>query len=98
MRLAWPRSNWLVAGCVVHAGFVTVLWLLVFKFEFSVFSARIWMTIALTWLLWPVCAIISPRETWRKWIAACVVGILVLAPTIPTLFTFIVWTVEGFAP
>jgi hypothetical protein len=52
----------------------------------------------LTWLLWPVCAFISPRETWKKWIAAAVVGILVLAPTIPTLYTFIVWTAEGFAP
>jgi hypothetical protein len=98
MKLASSRSDWIIAGWFIHACLVTVLWLLVFKFEVDVFSAKIWMVFALTWLLWPLCAFISPRVTWKKWIATAVVGIVVLAPTIPTLYTFIVWTAEGFAP
>jgi hypothetical protein len=98
MKRASSGSDWLVAGCLIHAGLVTVLWLSVFKFEVDIVSAKIWMAFALIWLLWPLCVFISPRETWRKWTTAVGVGIVVLAPTVPTLYTFISWTVEGFAP
>jgi hypothetical protein len=98
MRTESLRLDWLVVGCLIHAGLVTALWLLVFKFEVEVLSGKIWMMLAMTWLLWPICALVSPRGVWKKRAIAGFVGILILAPTIPTLYTFIVWTVEGFAP
>ena len=97
MRIEAFRLDWLIVGCLLHAGLVTALWLLVFKFEVEVLSGKIWMTLAMTWLLWVVCALVSPPEMLKKRAIAGFVGILILAPTIPTVFTFIVWTVEGFA-
>jgi hypothetical protein len=98
MRIESIRLDWLIVGCLAHASIVTALWLLFFKFEIEVLSGKIWMTLALTWLLWPVYASISQPEMLKKRAIAGFVGILILAPTVPTVFTFIAWTIEGFAP
>jgi hypothetical protein len=98
MRTASPPMDWLAIGCLIHAGLITVLWLLVFKFEVEVLPGKIWMVVAMTWLLWLVSSLLSPRDALKRRAIAGLVGILILAPTIPTLYTFIVWTVQGFAP
>jgi hypothetical protein len=48
--------------------------------------------------LWLVVVALSPSRNLRKWIAAVIASSLILAPTVPTLYTFVVWTIEGFAP
>jgi hypothetical protein len=98
MRIEPPRLDWLVVGCLLHAGLVTALWILVFEFEVEILSGNIWMVFAVTWLSWPLCTFASPRALWKKRAITGLVGMLILAPTIPTLYTFLVWAVEGFAP
>ena len=91
-------SGLLISACIVHAIGITVSWVLVFKFDVEIVSAKIWAVIALMWLLWLVVVALSPSRNLRKWIAAVIASSLILAPTVPTLYTFVVWTIEGFAP
>jgi cell division protein FtsW (lipid II flippase) len=91
-------SGLLISACIVHAIGITVSWVLVFKFDVEIVSAKIWAVMALVWLLWLFVVALSPSRNLKKWIAAVIASSLILAPTVPTLYTFVVWTIEGFAP
>lgn len=91
-------SKWLMAACLVHAALVTAFWIIVFRFDIDVMSGRLWMAVALIWPLWAIAAVLSPRATIRAWVGAGVVGLVVLLPVLPTLYTFVVWSIGGFAP
>jgi hypothetical protein len=93
LSLPWPRI-----ACLLHALLVCGIWVLVFKFDLDVMPGKLWMVIALAWLLWLGAVVLSRRENRMRWIIVIAIGVLLLAPTIPTLYTFIVWSVEGFAP
>lgn len=90
--------RWLVAACLGHALIVTVLWVLVFKFDIDLIPAKVWTVLGLAWPLWVIAVFFSPRPTVRNWVIALVAGIVILVPSIPTLYTFAAWTIGGFAP
>jgi hypothetical protein len=91
-------SSLLIGTCIAHAIGITVSWVLVFKFDVELVSAKIWAMIAMMWPLWLVVVTLSPSRNLKKWMAAVIASGLILAPTVPTLYTFVVWTIEGFAP
>jgi hypothetical protein len=89
--------DWPAAGCLTHAGLITALWVLAFKFDIEVLPGKVWMVFAMSWLLWLVFLLVSPLQLLKTRVIAGLVGVLILAPTIPTLYTFIVWRIGGFA-
>ena len=46
------RFGWLNVACLFHAILITVLWILDFQFNIHILSGKIWLGIALIWLLW----------------------------------------------
>ena len=98
MKLEPNRAKWLIAGCLAHAAVITAIWILVFKFDVEVVPSRVWMGVALIWPLWAIAAALSPRMMVKAWVATGALGLVVLMPAIPTLYTFIAWSIGGFAP
>ena len=90
--------RWLIAACLGHALVVTLLWILMFKFDIELIPGKIWMGLGLAWPLWVFAALLVPRGTIKTLAVALVLGIVVLIPSIPTLYTFVDWTISGFAP
>jgi hypothetical protein len=82
----------------LHAIFVCGVWILTFKFDLDVMPGKLWMATALIWPFWVGAAIASRPEYRVRWAVAVAIGMLLLTPTIPTLYTFVVWSIEGFAP
>ena len=83
---------------MLHAALATGIWALMFIFDVDVIRGKTWMVLALAWIVWVVAPIVSSRATRTRWLVTVMAGSLLLAPTIPTLYTFIVWGIEGFAP
>lgn len=69
-----------------------------FKFDRDVMPGKLWMAAALVWPIWLAFAIAAKPETRRHWIITVTAGIVLLIPTVPTIYTFVMWSVEGFAP
>jgi hypothetical protein len=88
----------LIGLCLLHAILATLLWVLVFKFGVEMISGKLWAGMTTVWLLWLLFIAFSPRKHLKMWILAVVASSLILAPTYSTLYTFLVWTIEGFAP
>ena len=98
MTFSISQSFVLRIVCVLHALFVSSIWMLVFKFEIDVLSGRVWLVIALSWLLW-ISQIVFPFRAKRMdWVATVLVGFVLLVPTVSTQYTFLAWAIEGFAP
>jgi hypothetical protein len=85
-------------ACIVHAVIVCADWVLTFQFNLDILPGKIWLVLALAWFAWPFVLLLARREDRTQWGVAVGVGMLVLVPTIPTLYTFLVWAIEGFAP
>ena len=98
MKLERRYVNWLIAGCLVHAALITCIWILVFKLDLDAVPSVVWMGLASIWPLWAVAALLSPGVMARAWIVTGVLGVVVMLPVIPTLYTFIAWSFGGFAP
>jgi hypothetical protein len=81
-----------------HAFLVCAIWILVFKLDRDVISGKPWMVLTLAWFLWLSAIALARRQDRIQWIMVIAIGSLLLAPTIPTLFTFVVWSIKGFAP
>jgi len=95
----WPTGEFLpISVCLLHAALVCGIWILVFKFDRDVMPGKLWMVLAFAWTVWVVAAVRSPPEGRRRWMLAIAIGMLVLAPAMPTLYTYTVWSIEGFAP
>ena len=92
------RSPWSIGVCLAHAAAITALWILVFMLDSKLLPGRVWMVLALTWLVWLVATVVAPLEVRRKWTLTVVIGVLIQVPAIPTLYTFLVWWIKGFAP
>jgi uncharacterized membrane protein YGL010W len=86
------------ALAVAHAALVLLLWLAVFYAEIDVLSGRAWLALVWLWLLWPLALAFHPRRSLKRFVVPTIVGVAVLAPCIPTAYTFTSWAVFGFAP
>ena len=93
INLSWPR-----VACLLHALLVFATWVLVFKFDRDVVPGKSWMVLALGWFLWLGTFALLRQEDRIQWVIVVAIGVLLIAPTIPTLYTFVVWSVGGFAP
>jgi len=91
-------SKVVIAGALVHAVCVTLLWVAAMHWDTRVVSGPVWVVLAWTWLLWPILLLSTSARSSRHAIAAVVVGAVALAPTAGEIYAFTVWTVGGFAP
>lgn len=92
------RPDLMIGACLLHAILITALWVLVFGFDVEVVPGKFWGGMALIWLLWVAVGTLSPSTYRRKWMITFIASIVILAPTLPTLYAFVVWTIEGFSP
>jgi hypothetical protein len=93
ISLSWPRL-----ACLSHAFLVCAIWVLEFKFDRDVISGRPWMVLALAWFPWLTVFGLAQRVDRIQWIIVIAIGLALLTPTMPTLYTFVVWSIDGFAP
>ena len=93
INLSWARL-----ACLLHAFLVCGNWVLVFKFDRDAIPGKPWMVLALGWFLWFFAVALADQGSRVQWIIVIAIGVLLIAPTIPTLYTFVAWSVEGFAP
>lgn len=98
MKSLFIGWSWLKLGCLLHAILILGIWVLVFKFNLDVLPGKVWMGLAFAWPAWLVAAAMSKRENRMRWVFVIAIGVLLLSPTISTLYTFTVWSIEGFAP
>ena len=90
--------SWARLACLLHALLICGNWVLVFKFDRDGISGKPWMVIALGWFLWPFAIALAHQGNRVQWTIVITIGVLLIAPTIPTLYTYVTWFVEGFAP
>jgi hypothetical protein len=96
-----PRSSQRVIAiaAVVHASLVTGWWWasIYADIDIPIVNGRIWFVAAWAWLAWPIYVLARAKAT-RFTVAALVFGAVVIAPAVPTIYTFTVWSIGGFAP
>jgi len=83
---------------IAHAALVLLVWLAVFYAELDVLSGRIWLALVWLWLFWPLALAFHPRRSLQRFVVPTILGVVFLAPCIPTAYTFTAWAVFGFAP
>jgi hypothetical protein len=71
---------------------------MLFLLDKDVIATRVWIGMAAGWLLWFIAIGFSGRSRRLAWCVTLVVGLVVLAPTFSTLYSFAVWQLKGFAP
>ena len=81
---------------VLHALVVTVVLFFAFEFKPQWFSQKFWVLFALAWLAWPFVLATHPRRAFRSAVVAIVLSLAILSPSIPWLFAFSAWWVNGF--
>jgi hypothetical protein len=91
--LSWPR-----VACILHAIVATVLWYVIVMLDSHIVSVRVWTAITLLWLLWLGPAMRAGKGRRGPWVWTLTLGIVILAPTFSTLYSFTVWMIGGFAP
>ena len=92
-----PRK-WPQILCVIHALVVTGIWYVMFMLDKDIVKVSTWIAVAVLWLGW-IFSIALPGKTRRlRWFAVLSVCAVILSPTFSTLYSFVVWSVGGFAP
>ena len=84
---------------VVHAILVTAWWwaAIYADIDIPVVNGRVWFAAAWAWLVWPVYMFARAKVT-RLTAVALIFGVAVIAPAMPTIYAFTVWSIGGFAP
>jgi hypothetical protein len=88
----------LVAACIAHALLVLSLWSAAALFGRAVLSAPVWLVLAVLWLTWPMLLVRYAQGRIVGVTVTVLIGAAILAPCIPTIFTFAAWAISGFAP
>jgi hypothetical protein len=83
---------------VSHAALVLVIWWGMSNADFLPLSGRAWLILAWLWLAWPLILGLHQARSPLLVLIPSVVGALLLAPCVPTIFAFTIWAVRGFAP
>ena len=93
-----PARLILIAGCMLHAVLVLALWAQTIIADRPLIPGKAWLALAWLWLVWPaLLAAYSPRNL-RNVVVPILVGALIIVPCIPTVYTFTIWAIGGFAP
>jgi hypothetical protein len=84
--------------CALHALVVLLVWAGEFYIGMAMISGRTWLVLAWLWLVWPFVLSLHPAGTRRRVILPVVIGIILLAPCVGSIFLFTVWALERLAP
>jgi hypothetical protein len=84
--------------CVLHALVVLLVWAGEFYIGMAMISGRTWLALAWLWLVWPFALSLHPAGTRKRVILPVVIGIILLAPCVGSIFLFTVWALERLAP
>jgi hypothetical protein len=99
IRRSRESSQHLIAiGALVHAVVVTAWWWAAIYADAAIFSSRVWLVVAWSWLVWPGVLIVARTQASRLTVGSIAVGALVIVPSVPTIYTFTAWSIGGFAP
>ena len=91
--LIWSRL-----ACLAHAIAVSLVWYMLFVLDKDVVAPSAWVALAATWPLWSIATWFAGRSRRLGWCVVLVVGLIILSPTLSTLYSFVVWHMGGFAP
>ncbi len=83
--------------CVLHALVVLLVWAGEFYIGMAMISGRTWLALAWLWLVWPFALSLHPAGTRKRVILPVVIGIILLAPCVGSIFLFTVWALERLA-
>lgn len=86
------------AACLTHALVATFLWHLRIMLDNDVLPARVWTAVTLLSLPWLLAPALARSGTRLNWLWTIIAGLVILSPTYSTLYSFLAWTIEGFAP
>jgi hypothetical protein len=98
VRIDDPLSKKLALGCLAHAIAVTAEWILEFVLDLDLVPGKIWLIAALLWPLWVVPFLLSSPTMTKRWVLFGGTGLLILTPTLSTIYTYSAWAIGGFAP
>jgi len=95
-----PSSTYraLAASAIVHALLVALIWVGEFYFDISILPSRVWLVLAWLWLIWPVVLFFHPDRSPLRVFVPCLVGLVLLAPCLSTVWPFTAWAIGGIAP
>ena len=97
MKTPISIETFMKVACAVHAGVVVALWFAVFNFEVDVIHAKTWLVLALLWYPWMAQVVVKRGMERKYWLWVLCICLLFLLPTMSTQYTFVVWSLEGFA-
>jgi hypothetical protein len=83
---------------VVHALAVLLVWSGEFYVGMAMVSGRTWVILAWLWLVWPFALALHPAGSRRRVLLPIVLGIILLAPCVGSIFLFTVWALERITP
>ena len=88
----------LACVCVLHALVVLLVWAGEFYVGMAMVSGRTWLILAWLWLVWPFVLALHPAGSRRRVLLPIVLGIILLAPCVGSIFLFTVWALEHITP
>jgi len=88
----------LAVACLSHAASATALWYALFFHDWRPNTSADWLFLAVSWPLWALLLLPPGKQQRLQWLAVLVISLVVLSPTFSTLYTFAIWSIEGFAP
>ena len=96
-----PRTSQriIAIAAVVHALLVSAWWWasIYADIDIPIVNGRVWFVGAWAWIIWPIYVLARAKVT-RLTVAALIFGAAVIAPAVPTVYAFTVWSIGGFAP
>lgn len=97
--LSYMANNKVIAiSAVAHAALVTADWMAMLYWGSPFISARLWFVVGWLWLVWPVLLFVTKARSSRVAIAGVVLGAVTMLPSIPVIYSFTAWSIQGFAP
>jgi hypothetical protein len=76
---------------------ILLLWVGSFHFDRSLVPGRAWFVFAVLWLIWPVALSLRPTRSLFRVLVPSALGLAMIAPYVPTLWSFAMWSIGGFA-
>jgi len=83
--------------CIAHALIVLLLWIVHSFAKMSLLPGQVWLGLAWLWLVWPLLQVLHPAATPRRIFVPVVIGVVLIAPCMATIFLFTAWALDGSA-
>lgn len=96
MPVSLPK--FVAIGALAHAVLVTANWWAMLYWDESLIPGRLWFALGWLWLAWPILLVVTKARTSLLAVGGVVGGALAMLPSIPVIYSWTVWSIEGFAP